>query len=120
MTTYKSAENRKFQLEDLILKLFQRQNDLFDYWIKFLDRSRASYISGRLSRFGGSPVYYASLLRLGRVLQELLSPKQPEDVETYTLPQTSISQSADVNAQGGGGGFMAMPCRRHHMQVMGI
>ena len=50
-------------------------------------------------------MYYASLLGLVRALQELLSPKQQENVVTYTLSQTATSQGADVNSKGGYYGY---------------
>ena len=102
-THYKSAENREFQLENLILKLFQRQKDLFAPWIRLLnfDGKRNDYEYRHPSGPNKSPVYYASLLGLDRVLQELLSPKQQEDVVKCTLSQTSTSQGSDVNAKGG-------------------
>ena len=100
---YKRAENPRFQLENLILKLFQRQKGHFPTWIKLLnsDRPEDHYEYEHLSDPNESPVYYASLLGLGRVLQELLSPKQQENVVQYTLTQKSTSQGIDINAKCG-------------------
>ena len=93
---YKSAENRKFELENLVLKLFQRRKSLFCAWIKLLI-GQDHY----LRENSKSPVYYASLLGLGRVLQELILPKQQEDVGACILLQKPAFQDAEFNAKGG-------------------
>ncbi len=91
---YQSAK-RKFELQNLVLKLFQCQKDLFCAWILILGSEpyRASP--------DGSPIYYASLLGLGRVLEELLFPRQQEDVGAHILPQKPAFQGANFNTKGG-------------------
>ncbi len=68
------------------------------------DNQRAFDLS-RTSAMIASPVYYASLLGLGRVLHELLNSKQVENVMTDFVPLRFTSESAEVNIQGGFYGY---------------
>ena len=94
---YKSAKHLDFKFDDLVLKLFQRKKKLHVVLIQLLPSTEPNISDN----FQGGPVYYASLLGLGRVLQELISTERQKDSTAYVLPPTSTSKIADVNIQGG-------------------
>ena len=88
-----SAENWDFKLDNFILKLFQRQKDSFLTWIRMHDPdNQRAFDLSRTSAMIASPVYYASLLGLGRVLHELLNSKQVENVMTDFVPLRFTSE----------------------------
>lgn len=94
---YKSADNWKFELENLVLKLFKRQKDFFHIWIGLLNRELI-YSFPLASK--ESPVYYASFFGLSRILQELLVSNQQEDIGAHILPKKPAFHNANVNANG--------------------
>ena len=89
---YKSAGNWKFELENLVLKIFKRQKDFFHTWIKLLGPELDYYM---ILDSWENPVFYASLLGLSRVLQELLVSNQQEDIGAHILPQKPAFQNAN-------------------------
>ena len=95
---YKSADNWKFELDNLVLKLFKRQKDFVRTWIYGLRNREKIYDLLRASE--KTPVYYASFLGLSRVLQELLVLKEQEDIGAHILPQKPAFQNANVNTNG--------------------
>ena len=101
------TEDLDFKLDNLVFKLFQRPNRPFPDLINLL-RSPELYSSTRFYDLPGEnlgPVYFASLLGLDRVLQELISAEQQKDLTTCVLPPTSTSRAADVNIQRGYYGY---------------
>jgi hypothetical protein len=91
---YKHAAGAPSRLDNLILRIFQQYQDSFYTWVKLhnLDRPRETQVNFSLdSRRIASPVYYASLLGLDRVLHELINVCQEHASEGRDL----------INAQGG-------------------
>ena len=96
---YKSTGYQDSKSDNLILQLFQCQRELFVPLITLLEpvnERKSNYFDDNQSR-----VYFASLLGLRWVLEELISAKQQKDSGRFILPPTSTFKSADVNAQGG-------------------
>ncbi len=112
---YMRAGNHDFKLDGFVLMLF-RQRYSFLIWtmlhdldeprpfdlieLKDLDKPTPLFPGGESASIP-SPVYYASLLGLGRVLHELIATKPQENEMTYSLPLTITSKSAGVNVEGG-------------------
>jgi ankyrin repeat protein len=62
------------KLNELISKLFQRE-DSFETWIRLYDMDYHSW-GNEIGIIGGSPIYYASLLGIDQVLDELIYVEQ--------------------------------------------
>ncbi|MCJ1429570.1 hypothetical protein MMC29_007485 [Sticta canariensis] len=104
---YQNAIKPASKLDELILRLFQRQ-DTFLNWVRLYDLDLpAPYLAALGSKLNfnirsaasiAAPVYYASLLGLDRVLNEIVRTAQVEDMIT---PSLTSKISGLVNAQGG-------------------
>ncbi len=100
---YKSIGYQDSKSDNLILQFFQFQRELFVTLITLLEPLNKWESNGinLENEHNQSPVYFASLLGLRSVLEELISAKQQKDSGRLTLKLTSTLQIADINAQGG-------------------
>ncbi len=100
---YESTEYQDSKSDHLILQFFQCRRRLFVPLIKLLGpvhKKKSNYYMLK-SKDNPSPVYFASLLGLRWVLQELISAKQRKGSGRPIFPLTYTFKSVDVNAQGG-------------------
>ena len=94
---YKNAIDTTSELDRLVLELFQNQKTLHT-WLKLFDSedSRSRAIENSLEIIGSSleiseiasPIYYAALLGLTRVLQELIAKCQESASEIEVIVNT--------------------------------
>ncbi|KAL2219638.1 ankyrin repeat-containing protein [Thermoascus aurantiacus ATCC 26904] len=99
---YRNVSGPSYEVDDLVSKLFINQQDSFLSWVRLYD------VDGRFSgQFSSplndipSPVYYASILGLYRVLPELLRIEQQGSTMTSALQSTSASKIIGLVNAGG-------------------